>query len=130
MRISDWSSDVCSSDLLLGTCRGRRGLTIKGSFSTFQLVGKQPLFPGPTLGALLRIGCRFLAAPAVALASCWLPTCAPCERELAQINLILSFRSIVEEGRVAQTLGKLSVRSAEHTSELQSLMRLSYDGFS
>src|SRR3546814_14237098 len=91
MRISDWSSDVCSSDLatqLLGTCRGRRGLTIKGSFSTFQLVGKQPLFPGPTLGALLRIGCRVLAAPAVALASRWLPTCAPCERELAQITQI------------------------------------------
>src|SRR3546814_15996258 len=107
MRISDWSSDVCSSDLLLGPCRGRRALTIKGSFSTFQLVGKQPLFPGPTLGALLRIGCRFLAAPAVALASRWLPTCAPCERALAQINLIFSFRSIVEAGRVAQTPGKL-----------------------
>src|SRR3546814_3239553 len=71
-------------------------------------------FPGPTLGALLRIGCRFLAAPAVALASRWLPTCAPCERELAQINLILSFRSIVEEGRVAQTLGKLSVNQRSY----------------
>src|SRR3546814_2599542 len=93
MRISDWSSDVCSSDLLCSgqVLRDREILDIADEAVTFQM--------------LLRGNrCR-----------------------IRQIG----FGGIEAEHVVGQLDGNIwaPLRSEEHTSELQSLMRISYAVF-
>src|SRR3546814_2444130 len=85
MRISDWSSDVCSSDLLTNRHRPRhlRGMTPPSS---------PPLQPDPH--GFKRRGVLF----------------------------VLSSPSGAGKSTIAR-------RSEEHTSELQSLMRISYAVF-
>src|SRR3546814_9543462 len=121
MRISDWSSDVCSSDLL----QVRPGLHISGThfigylshgcdpncrldMERFELVARRDIAPGETLtvdyaateDVLFRqFACR-----------CAAPTCRGWITGRAE--------AINEDGR-----------SEEHTSELQSLMRISYAVF-
>src|SRR3546814_3639120 len=93
MRISDWSSDVCSSDLVViddrepHPARARR-------------VARQRLDREPRLARLARFGGR---------------------RDERGRFLLLGFAEGVKLG------GKC--RSEEHTSELQSLMRISYAVF-
>src|SRR3546814_6379727 len=93
MRISDWSSDVCSSDLSLG---GRWSARCRHEAASHVLFTVR----APGAARFLRAGLR-------------LPHAAdPCGHPA-----------------VAQP-GKLSgIRSEEHTSELQSLMRISYAVF-
>src|SRR3546814_9004548 len=115
MRISDWSSDVCSSDLRQGhplqPDSSLRSLPMKLDSSTAAVV------TGGASG-LGRATAEALAAAGVKVA-------------IFDINDALG-----EE--VAQSIGGLFVhvditdeqsRSEEHTSELQSLMRLSYAVF-
>src|SRR3546814_7155571 len=91
MRISDWSSDVCSSDLrrkpvwrsYVGSCPALMALAI----SAFNALSRSPFQPW---------ACAI--------------SCAACEYEQVPS-------------------GKKSLRSEEHTSELQSLMRISYAVF-
>src|SRR3546814_6843624 len=99
MRISDWSSDVCSSDLTLwGVCsvarrekpslKGEPRLSVQGAFSASSLA-------------------RHYA--------CTVVTCVRCAwawRRPQGVTLSVSWG-----------------RSEEHTSELQSLMRISYAVF-
>src|SRR3546814_3638442 len=96
LRISDWSSDVCSSDLFLAQ---RFGI-------------QAPAF-----------GKRGFAAEA--------PECRQVGEFLLQRNLemMTGFGFVQEQRfqRVART--RFQVRSEEHTSELQSLMRTSYAVF-
>src|SRR3546814_8833327 len=112
MRISDWSSDVCSSDLmatalkfdgtftlqakgngpvslLVADCRTPGHLRGYASFDAEQLDGLQ-LGPGGTAGI---------------------------------VPLLLG------KGHLAFTIDPAGDRSEEHTSELQSLMRISYAVF-
>src|SRR3546814_2554327 len=93
MRISDWSSDVCSSDLIRTRCSGVRYI-----FS-----------PGLTSNALYQ-GSRLRTVAA---------RCSPGECGLARS----CERSAGSRYLVRHT------RSEEHTSELQSLMRISYAVF-
>src|SRR3546814_2189263 len=79
MRISDWSSDVCSSDLSRDRFARRVECTLNGRFRR------------------MKNG-----------SSGYLP---------------------VESGNRWGTSGRLCIRSEEHTSELQSLMRISYAVF-
>src|SRR3546814_8104624 len=99
MRISDWSSDVCSSDL---RSRGEGSLvTVRGFGPEFNLVtvnGRQM----PT---------SFLGDGAS----------APASRSF-------DFANLASEGVAGVEVYK-SGRSEEHTSELQSLMRISYAVF-
>src|SRR3546814_7685214 len=88
MRISDWSSDVCSSDLLAGV----------------------------HVLALLPVGQRGLGVAQGVLADAIL---------LAQL---LEPRLRIGDGFLQHLQARL-VRSEEHTSELQSLMRISYAVF-
>src|SRR3546814_7861432 len=88
MRISDWSSDVCSSDL-------RR--------SWLQPTCSQP-WAGPPYSSRSR---RFAGGHSHAA--------------------IVQSRSV--GSRTAQCATARSIRSEEHTSELQSLMRISYAVF-
>src|SRR3546814_10482191 len=85
MRISDWSSDVCSSDL-----------------SIISFTGKDLLRHGPGLQCvtfLAQLGARLL-------------------QQVGQLD-----------GVGIGAAWNLSARSEEHTSELQSLMRISYAVF-
>src|SRR3546814_3093048 len=103
MRISDWSSDVCSSDLMVQIIRHEYGLDrslpeqyiaylggiLHGDF------GRSIVSTEPVLKELLRY--------------------FPATIELVLVAMALSTSSMV--------------RSEEHTSELQSLMRISYAVF-
>src|SRR3546814_5356610 len=95
MRISDWSSDVCSSDLHL----------FEAADSAFaaHLTGQEAIE--------LR---RWLRGPEGGRRS----------RARGLANRIGELVNDNEVGKVALE----TVRSEEHTSELQSLMRISYDG--
>src|SRR3546814_3585464 len=107
MRISDWSSDVCSSDLLLELgaeeqellVPSRRGVDVDGRVD-------------PALGEAA-IEAQLHVAGALELLEDHLVHAAPGLDE-----------SGGEDGEAAALL-----RSEEHTSELQSLMRISYAVF-
>src|SRR3546814_1460348 len=115
MRISDWSSDVCSSDLLaVGAAAngeiGEEGRTVREHVDriafTQRFPGGSDLRPHPSVDARLQ---RKLQPPHGA--------------GLAAVAQLL---------RVGERCGEilpLAPRSEEHTSELQSLMRISYAAF-
>src|SRR3546814_6197955 len=104
MRISDWSSDVCSSDLTVSRDPASRSKLPSSAFS----------------GAAVTM----LITPPIA----WLPHRIDCGPRNTSI------RSMSPASRLAKLKpppvddGSLS-RSEEHTSELQSLMRISYAVF-
>src|SRR3546814_10638661 len=100
MRISDWSSDVCSSDLLFRFIRldGREERQDNGS-----MTNAAPRIAGIELG-----GTKGIAL-------------------IAEGNRILDRRTYPT--RDPETTLKALTRSEEHTSELQSLMRISYAVF-
>src|SRR3546814_8677999 len=103
MRISDWSSDVCSSDLSSGCSR-------IGTISERELEARRQWNARRHLGHRLvrrEIG---LGARVV-------------DRRGDQIFEHLLF------GRLHQRIVDLDARSEEHTSELKSLMRTSYAVF-
>src|SRR3546814_7720793 len=94
MRISDWSSDVCSSDLL------DRALVLDPNLSAaWYLSGFQRIARGDHDDAIGRF------ARAMRL--------SPLDPEMVRM----------------QTGTAMAPRSEEHTSELQSLMRISYAVF-
>src|SRR3546814_9430462 len=92
MRISDWSSAVCSSDLLAAL----------GKIATL-------------LGALGQAEHFLRAALAKGGDS------RPVRRQLASV--------LEQQERLVEAEAMLAARSEEHTSELQSLMRISYAVF-
>src|SRR3546814_7139528 len=97
MRISDWSSDVCSSDLFARLKEQAPGLLSGKTAWTTPLRFTNRLLVGPFKSE----------AEAQAFVN-----------ELAEVELA-AFSWTSEEGQ----------RSEEHTSELQSLMRISYAVF-
>src|SRR3546814_10853478 len=111
MRISDWSSDVCSSDLIeIVPELGRRAAEdLKDDFPNVET----------------RIGDGYAG---------W-PEAAPFDRIMVTAAAPYIPRPLVEQlapgGRMVIPVGpEASVqRSEEHTSELQSLMRISYAVF-
>src|SRR3546814_10874126 len=100
MRISDWSSDVCSSDLPCCRCRG-------GPVPGDRRTGQRPVLPRETgqlhhpLRPRRRVG--YHRAPPAGL--------------------------LFQEVRPGTGHRVQAGRSEEHTSELQSLMRISYAVF-
>src|SRR3546814_2545470 len=102
MRISDWSSDVCSSDLVgaalavavVAVHRAARGVD-----RDLVVVHAQPV--------ALRIGVV----------------------EQARLQHLVRRRADARHQVARRERGLLDVRSEEHTSELQSLMRISYAVF-
>src|SRR3546814_4427120 len=106
MRISDWSSDVCSSDLqpCLVQCPGHAFPPVHGPDSSRRALRSATLQPSATSSSA--IWTAFSAAPL---------------RMLSETTHRLSPRSCDRSSRMRPTK-----RSEEHTSELQSLMRISY----
>src|SRR3546814_9340964 len=112
MRISDWSSDVCSSDLRGGPARG----------------DGPGLRPVPRLPAVLQVllgvpndvrGDRQPRRPGRGQAHH--RGAGPGRRRVLQLQALLRELPVHP--------GSARVRSEEHTSELQSLMRISYAVF-
>src|SRR3546814_2495431 len=113
MRISDWSSDVCSSDL----------------FRAVSVAGSMPV--RPRVRDIVSI--RFLAAPKCCQARG--------ARQRAYCGKLLPPRAVAaapeaETRRGSEKTGTqcprripVRPRSEEHTAELQSLMRISYAVF-
>src|SRR3546814_7234217 len=105
MRISDWSSDVCSSDLSAGAAGFSRALR--------------------AIAALLAA----LAVAAAAYASHGLSGDAQMRLSLAAAFAFGHGVALLVLAGFAVKLRFRVVRSGEHTSELQSLMRISYAVF-
>src|SRR3546814_2286327 len=113
MRISDWSSDVCSSDL--GT-----------------LPAAWPRTPDMADGALFPLGYGLTyASPATP----WAPLpevavdAAADRHSWFAKGVPAASWSLVVAGPGGDRQTRLTARSEEHTSELQSLMRISYAVF-
>src|SRR3546814_6495886 len=106
MRISDWSSDVCSSDLGCVPIRRKAAALV-----TTLILRLSPIYR-------------------TSLASNLLPTSLgwirPGQREISS-----GTRALDSSDRVTppKSISVVRGRSEEHTSELQSLMRISYDVF-
>src|SRR3546814_10753653 len=102
MRISDWSSDVCSSDLQHDDL---------SEIDRVQRVGDRQF-----LQLVLHLGA--LAHPGGV-------------EKLDRMDLAVAFPLPVDADRIARDPGlrPCNQRSEEHTSELQSLMRISYAVF-
>src|SRR3546814_7011430 len=137
MRISDWSSDVCSSDLVTATGPRSRIGEIGRSLSSVET-------EAPRLQHEMRRIVRICATGGIAVAALvvllyglvrggWL------DALLAGIAIgmsllpeefpvVLAIFMAMGAWRIAQ-VGVLTRRSEEHTSELQSLMRISYAVF-
>src|SRR3546814_6360669 len=105
MRISDWSSDVCSSDLTPACDRAGRDMTnhlylVDGSGYIFRAYHRLPPLTnirGEPVGAVY--------------------------------GYTTMLWKLVDELHKADGPTHMAVRSEEHTSELQSLMRISYAVF-
>src|SRR3546814_4640961 len=96
LRISDWSSDVCSSDLPTASL--------------------DPAHQHATLRTARRAAERGIGVLAI----------------LHDLNLAAMYAdrlAVLSHGRLAAEGAPAAVRSEEHTSELQSLMRISYAVF-
>src|SRR3546814_8373456 len=113
MRIIDWSSDVCSSDLI-GERRKLVGRCVEGD--------RQP--PTGIDGAAQHLGDR-LPAFLSGIPGFQYRVCLP--SVLTQRHR----RAALEDDyhRLAGGFERVQQRSEEHTSELQSLMRISYAVF-
>src|SRR3546814_6242281 len=108
MRISDWSSDVCSSDVV-------------GAIEVL-VVEDDPRVLAATVGAIEELGHRPIA--------CGDPLLAPSVlARHPQIELIVSDVLMPTQTGPEMIAALAPLRSEEHTSELQSLMRSSYAAF-
>src|SRR3546814_4645462 len=119
MRISDWSSDVCSSDLCRGFCRTGAGRA--HGLACDRIGWPQGAFVGRGALAQYRVPVQIVARcfghPDHGRALGW--------RSAAGASLAwLPDRRALATGSQARL-----ARSEEHTSELQSLMRISYAVF-
>src|SRR3546814_6359200 len=121
MRISDWSSDVCSSDLLE---RGHGDVVAVGPQADAVVLehrlALRERFAQQRIGEALALvdgqgGAGQLRVLAGAVAA------------LGRMHAVAPVEHPVRQRRVAHRLA--GDRSEEHTSELQSLMRISYAVF-
>src|SRR3546814_6368113 len=120
MRISDWSSDVCSSDLMAQYSERLR----------------DPKWRASPVGR--RLGHHEVQYAVSQIGGSGDTACAQGTREFPPADALDQCRQ--DDGDCAQKTGVVSddaekqgsreqARSEEHTSELQSLMRISYAGF-
>src|SRR3546814_5589887 len=115
MRISDWSSDVCSSDLhLAARARGEAAASAESRHPLTAIQG-QAAEPTDCNGVAPQFGDGGVPAPS-------------CGEPARPAGWLVRHSAIGGQGRQA-AWGRVTIRSEEHTSELQSLMRISYAVF-
>src|SRR3546814_5480354 len=121
MRISDWSSDVCSSDLDALLKKGRIGaaglIVVTGSVER-----QNPAGPPDRHAPVQQHPVDQLALPIRPQSFRLMTSCSISRSSVRSATIFLSrlFSSSSSRSR------RISDRSEEHTSELQSLMRTSY----
>src|SRR3546814_8495830 len=121
MLISDWSSDVCSSDLTIGSVKDKAGFDLVRLRQ--RLVGRHgrgeelPTHAEHIVGLMLRIAADRIEHD-VGVGDALREIGRPIVDHLVRPELPRNGDSIAGSGR-----------SEEHTSELQSLMRISYAVF-
>src|SRR3546814_3997969 len=111
MRISDWSSDVCSSDLAVAVVTAAGGLRRTAN----ALGGRE---------GVMSTECRTLRTPRRAPGPSALRAAAPQDAHHAPGE-----ERYHRQGGDGECPQHMDRRSEEHTSELQSLMRISYAVF-
>src|SRR3546814_10356708 len=121
MRISDWSSDVCSSDL---SVQSVRAFPLRPDYHIVWRVSAAILLTYATLTALWYLTGWQQAPGALLIGSVSIAFFGGADEAGAAIAQFARFAAIAA---VAAAL--LCYRSEEHTSELQSLMRISYAVF-
>src|SRR3546814_1559627 len=123
MRISDWSSDVCSSDLL-------RGKPLAGAFLAV-LAAASREFRGALQGFVLQRlqGLGEGLAHVRAVLRIDQPVLLHQVQGLGDVRLHpVHVHRLARRGLFVECVAEVA-RSEEHTSELQSLMRISYAVF-
>src|SRR3546814_1408104 len=126
MRISDWSSDVCSSDLAVNDylARNERFVERERAFidsSSHELRTPVAVIAGASELALDQPG----TPDAVRNQLSRILRTARGVEQLLSLLLVLA----KDPQRLAQVSDQFRLRSEEHTPELQSLMRISYAVF-
>src|SRR3546814_3454066 len=122
MRISDWSSDVCSSDLLGPGPKSRACLSCRLAIdgdAADVFVRRLRLGQGDSQHAVLEAGVRVVAVDPFRQAD------APLEASIAAFGIA----AVLVRDLGLLLAAQRQNRSEEHTSELQSLMRISYAVF-
>src|SRR3546814_5789283 len=123
MRISDWSSDVCSSDLIAGG--GNHGSTIFGVLlQALRGDGNTNILSTPSLVTLDNEEAKFSVGQEVPFLSGSYSN----NGTSSSSGVVNPFQTIDRKdvGLTLSVTPQISERSEEHTSELQSLMRISY----
>src|SRR3546814_7189834 len=120
MRISDWSSDVCSSDLLeLYVLRfEKEKMTLRVPTNKAEGVGMRKLSSDKTLKEALQV----LTTKPKVKRTMW-------SRRAQEYEAKINSGDLVSIAEVTRDLFRADDRSEEHTSELQSLLRSSYAVF-
>src|SRR3546814_5937804 len=125
MRISDWSSDVCSSDLDYQDGNTECIWALQIDYEAYRAEdGRSKLPYSRTYGPVFRDGAKdHLTGTLEDVGG----------RGIAQIIPTMYTRDVVYEGKWGDDMRNSDIvfrrniiRSEEHTSELQSLMRISY----
>src|SRR3546814_9426918 len=131
MRISDWSSDVCSSDLMVRGLSGQEATGVRlipGSRVDLRDGRSLLLYPKDRAAWSRLTRLLSLGKARGGKGNCWLdwPDVAAWAEGLVAVLL-----PDAADERTRLDLGELRevFRSEEHTSELQSLMRISYAVF-
>src|SRR3546814_936770 len=116
MRISDWSSDVCSSDLV------DANRFIASQFQVQSIPTVYAIFQGQPVANLTNARTESQLKAILDQLLAQLPIESEASARAVEIAPLIEMgENVLAEGDGA--------RSEEHTSELQSLMRISYAGF-
>src|SRR3546814_1772477 len=115
MRISDWSSDVCSSDLELRKERKAFRSVLLASLVINLLALSLPLFSMNVYDRVI---------PNRAVSTLWVLGIGVLLAFAMEFALRTARTNVIDE--IGRRLDIRLSRSEEHTSELQSLMRISY----
>src|SRR3546814_5410814 len=133
MRISDWSSDVCSSDLfnnhgILPNTLLFKGLVIGGEIKTYPNLYTREVYDKTTdemkeeLGFYTDVKTRPLIIDELRQA---VREEVILLNDATTIDEMITFVADPKSGKIEAEVGCHDDRSEEHTSELQSLMRIS-----
>src|SRR3546814_3569670 len=125
MRISDWSSDVCSSDLGLAELKQEYGDPQQRFLKLFEMLAT--IFTGGPRDEVRLVTVHAILSGRTTLTG---QIYDDMDKEVHStiLNLLREFQSdgyFLEDVEI-EPLARLMYRSEEHTSDLQSLMRISY----